>query len=236
MHICHECCGIFESEHALNSHKRDSGHHQRGNQTTTSFQKRYHCSLGGCNRIFDDLRKYNHHQRDCHLKPFRCTRCGKGHSSKRDLKVHERIHRKLRPEKCTFCAQTFSDPAALRKHKKYVHDGTAEIKPFVCRSCRKCFARKESLKKHYHRVHDRNGAISGQLPFKTRSSNLDTNGLYRCKSCGLGFETGKALGGHRKVHIMDIKSGKIQHDKKCCTVDFHSDEQSISASATTIVI
>jgi len=159
--------------------------------------KRYHCTLNGCDRVFDELKFYTQHQRDYHLKPFVCALCGKGHSLKKDLKIHERIHRRERPEKCTLCALTFVDPAALRKHTKYVHGNKAVHRPFVCRVCRKCFARKESLQKH-HRIHSIPSEQREMRPSKSKT--IKSDGMYHCKTCGQIFSSGNALGGHRKAH------------------------------------
>lgn len=117
-------------------------------------QKNYYlCNYNGCNRIFYGLGPLNNHKK-IHFKSFECKICLKSFGAKKDLLIHERIHNDQRPEKCKICFKSFKDPAALRKHTKYIHSDGVELRPFVCKICRKKFTRKHSLQKHYktHKV------------------------------------------------------------------------------------
>ena len=129
----------------------------------------YCCDYNGCNKIFTRLGVYNKH-RKTHIKKYRCTYihtgCNREFATRKALEIHERIHSKERTEICKFCLRSFTDPAALRKHIKYIHKNDncnneksgngINIKPFRCKHCKKQFDRKDSLQKHW-RTHAKIG-------------------------------------------------------------------------------
>jgi len=187
---CSVCCSIFVSWKELYRHKKlydHGGHHKRKwsaktEDGSTSNESRciprtegkgtvLHCDHDGCHRVFGRMELWNKH-RQTHRKPYRCSYalrgCTQSFATRSDCRFHERIHREDKCEKCAFCCKAFTDPAALRKHIKYVH-GTAEEKPFSCKECKKRFARKESLQKHWG-THSKVGEMN-----------------YYCKVCRISF-------------------------------------------------
>eukprot|EP01083_Nonionella_stella_P186357 681944_1 len=159
--FCHECCTVFYNRDELNTHKKALKHHKqirkhvvkpskrtRMTMKQNKQRKHYFCEHNGCHKAFDRLEYFNKHQKT-HFKPFMCSLCHYRGSSKNDLIIHQRTHSNKRTEKCTFCGNAFKDPAALRKHIKYIHFSGVQCKPFVCRKCKKSFARKESLQIHW---------------------------------------------------------------------------------------
>mmetsp|Transcript_74746 Transcript_74746/g.118941 ORF Transcript_74746/g.118941 Transcript_74746/m.118941 type:complete len:213 (-) Transcript_74746:22-660(-) len=168
---CHDCFEIFQDRKSLSDHQKIFSHRKQRIVTkkatpsksrkqsakheqkeTDNVEKVYHCDE--CNKVFYRLGIYNKH-RKVHVKKYRCPYihlgCNRSFATKKDLRIHERIHCNERCEICSFCLRGFTDPAALRKHIKYVHemDKSVSSKQYVCRECKKQFARKDSLQKHW---------------------------------------------------------------------------------------
>ena len=144
---CHECCIIFEDRKSLTSHQwiynhrkvdlnRLSEENRRRREREEALRRKkaeeraaksnqiYCCDYNGCNKIFTRFGVYNKH-RKTHIKKYRCSYihsgCNREFSTRKALEIHERIHSKERKEICKFCLGSFTDPAALRKHIKYIH-------------------------------------------------------------------------------------------------------------------
>lgn len=84
-------------------------------------------------------------------KPFFCTRCLTGFSTKGNLNVHLRtVHFKTYTFKCKTCDHQFSTKASLIRHTKMVHFGE---RPYMCPSCPSTFATKACVKRHCERKH-----------------------------------------------------------------------------------
>mmetsp|Transcript_6385 Transcript_6385/g.19308 ORF Transcript_6385/g.19308 Transcript_6385/m.19308 type:complete len:194 (-) Transcript_6385:129-710(-) len=84
-------------------------------------------------------------------KPFFCTRCLTGFSTKGNLNVHLRtVHFKTYNFKCSCCERQFSTKASLIRHLKMVHYGE---RPFRCPYCEHSFATKACVKRHCDRRH-----------------------------------------------------------------------------------
>ena len=173
---CRECCSIFSdrktlTQHQISNHRKDKNvpntninikhnkYNKYNNKPSPSSSHShsisnniYFCDFKGCNKIFEKKSILNKHKK-VHIKSYRCSftsiGCTQCFSTKKDKKVHERIHRNQKCEVCRFCCKAFTDPAALRKHIKYIHEDGIGCTPFVCKECRKQFKRKDSLQKHW---------------------------------------------------------------------------------------
>lgn len=174
---CRECCIIFEDRKSLTQHQWIYNHRKvdterlseenrcrrerelkiklmKQKKAKEAINRIYICNYNGCNKIFTSYGIYNRHCQT-HIKKYRCSymKCNREFSTKHDLMIHDRTHSKVKSETCKFCLRCFTDPAALRKHIKYIHknDGLINginIKQFHCKHCKKSFDRKDSLKKH----------------------------------------------------------------------------------------
>ena len=137
-------------------------------------------------------------------KAYKCSICGKGFSTKVDLKNHlllhggvkafqyevcfkryalasylkEHIHTKEKPFACEVCGKKFSQKSSLSNHIK----GHSNTKPFICTWCGKAFINEGSLNKHI-RIHT-------------------MKNVYDCTVCGKTFSQSRSLELHRKVHEM----------------------------------
>lgn len=108
---------------------------------------------------------------------YECLECGKTLTSRRTLKVHQRIHTGERPYECSHCGRFFSQSINLRRHEN-LHTGE---NPYDCPVCGKRFYRKDKLIDH-QRIH------TGERP-------------YRCLECGKGFSRKDSLANHQKTHL-----------------------------------
>ena len=109
--------------------------------------------------------------------------CHRSFSSHKCLWVHRRIHTQARCEVCPVCDKSFTDPAARRKHVKYLHAAEASARPYVCKQCKKCFARKDSLQKHW----------------LTHSKAQDRK-VYACDECSASFTLKWNRQKHKRIY------------------------------------
>lgn len=61
-------------------------------------------------------------------RPYKCNECEKGFISQRHLKVHSRIHAKVKPYICPHCKRGFTQKVSLKGHLR-IHTG---CKPYRC--------------------------------------------------------------------------------------------------------
>uniref|UniRef100_A0A8C5PC32 C2H2-type domain-containing protein n=1 Tax=Leptobrachium leishanense TaxID=445787 RepID=A0A8C5PC32_9ANUR len=109
-------------------------------------------------------------------RPFKCTECGKGLSTKYSLRQHYMIHTGEKPFKCSKCWKSYTHKSELVHHER-THTGE---KPFQCFECGKCFAQASQLVRH-------NVIHSGEKPFQ-------------CKECGECFSLKTSLRDHQRTH------------------------------------
>lgn len=84
-------------------------------------------------------------------KPFFCTRCLTGFSTKGNLNVHLRtVHFTTYDFRCSNCDGQFSTKASLIRHVKMVH---FRERPYRCPHCSSSFATKACVKRHAERRH-----------------------------------------------------------------------------------
>ena len=90
-------------------------------------------------------------------KPFICTVCQKGFTTKLSLKVHiETVHEGKKPFECPICKKSFTQKNAMTRHINSLHAETDEkLKPHICDLCNASFARQSHLKGHINSTHDK---------------------------------------------------------------------------------
>jgi len=133
----------------------------------------YHCDI--CDKPFFTFFAFTSHSWQ-HTKPFKCSTCNQGFSTKGSLVVHNRKHSGEKPYSCTTCSARFTTQGNLKRHLQS-HTG---VKPWVCNVCNSRFTEKKSLKVH-QRIH------TGERP-------------YKCKLCEQSFSQRSTLRSHLAVH------------------------------------
>eukprot|EP01083_Nonionella_stella_P095318 267549_1 len=173
---CRECYLIFADRKTLSEHQKQFNHRKHKVKSKVTHHNKVHdqsvysCDYPSCNKAFYTRATRNKH-RKIHIKKYRCCygECNRRFATKMDHKIHQRRHSQLRCEVCKHCSASFGDPAALRKHIKYIHR-SGGITPFVCKQCKKQFVRKDSLQKHWQT----------HVAAKKRT-------MYYCDECGASF-------------------------------------------------
>uniref|UniRef100_A0A8C6WQ29 C2H2-type domain-containing protein n=1 Tax=Neogobius melanostomus TaxID=47308 RepID=A0A8C6WQ29_9GOBI len=122
-------------------------------------------------------------------KKHRCRVCSKTFKTKKDLKIHTRVHTGEKPFKCSTCDKTFTQSCNLNTHRR-THTGD---KPYSCSVCNKTFARKGTLDRH-RRTH------TGDKP-------------YSCSVCNKTF-TQKVLSIDIEEHTQERNRIVVQSVRK----------------------
>ncbi|XP_068610806.1 zinc finger protein 1 homolog [Brachionichthys hirsutus] len=154
-------------------------------------------------------------------KPYVCTLCNKGYTTRKSRKVHMRIHTGEKPFDCKTCGKQFIQKSDLKKHMR-IHTGEGE-KPYECKTCGKQFIQKSDLNVHM-RIH------TGEKPFDCKTcgkqfikkSNLNVHMRihtgekpFDCKTCGKQFIKKSDLNVHMRIH-----TGEKPFDCKTCGKQF----------------
>ncbi|KAI5651811.1 zinc-finger associated domain (zf-AD) domain-containing protein [Phthorimaea operculella] len=187
-----------------------------------------------CNQIFEDLKSYNAHSKDCgnkarrrprlpkqekleKMQSFLCDTCGKTARSKASLLVHMGTHENIFPFKCDECPYMGRTMDLLKVHKRsHLVD-----KPFKCTQCPKATTTSSNLAKHMRHVHSTtrpfkcsycDKAFSYQHDMKRHIKDIHLRtSTVECDVCFKKFNTKKILQGHRwKIHkIKGERQGRL---------------------------
>uniref|UniRef100_A0A8C6TCX1 C2H2-type domain-containing protein n=1 Tax=Neogobius melanostomus TaxID=47308 RepID=A0A8C6TCX1_9GOBI len=138
-------------------------------------------------------------------KKHRCRVCSKTFKTKKDLKIHTRVHTGEKPFKCSTCDKTFTQSCNLNTHRR-THTGD---KPYSCSVCNKTFARKGTLDRH-RRTHTGDKPYSCSVCNKTFTQKSVRKHLRReeeapvsCSTCDKTFTQSCNLNTHRRTHTGD---------------------------------
>lgn len=76
-----------------------------------------------CNKVFANFSNLNHHVSAIHLNQSKwvCSQCGKICSSKSNLKVHLRVHLRVKPYHCRWCTYSCMHHSSIRDHLAKLH-------------------------------------------------------------------------------------------------------------------
>ena len=133
---CAVCGATFTRKSALNFHI--AKYHDE------SYQRKYHCSYKGCNRIFYREKDLNEHT-NTHMgiKPLMCEKCGKLFALSDSLFRHKKVCVENFKYKCAECGKEYASSGALSSHKQSAHLN----KLYPC-SCGRVFKHHSGLIKH----------------------------------------------------------------------------------------
>ena len=80
-----------------------------------------------CSKVFANFSNLNHHVSAIHLNQSKwvCSQCGKICSSKSNLKVHLRVHLRVKPYHCRWCSYSCMHHSSIRDHLAKLHPDKA---------------------------------------------------------------------------------------------------------------
>ena len=128
------------------------------------------------------------------IKPFKCQTCSKGFVSSSELNRHCISHFEGKKFQCKYCEKRFKVANSLKYHERN-HTEEKPEKPFPCKYCKNSFNTPSPLKRH-EIIHTR------ETPF-------------RCKTCDKRFTQLVTLQIHERQH-----NGEMPHDCKNCGKSF----------------
>ncbi|XP_011300371.1 protein suppressor of hairy wing isoform X2 [Fopius arisanus] len=173
---------------------------------------------------------------------FKCTEpnCGKAFLTSYSLKIHVRVHTKVKPFECTYdgCEKAFNTLYRLRAHQR-LHSGNT----FKCEEagCIKFFTTHSDLKKHI-RTHTQERpykckekgcgkAFTASHHLKTHKRTHTGERPYTCPqiNCQRSFTTPHSLKSHLKTHRKSTNSGQIQTQETQISPQDPVNEDSLSS-------
>lgn len=160
---------------------KSQGHFTRNLKTCNKLNRaRFECDICG-ERLQKKWLMRRHTLKHSNERNFRCTECGNGNKSKRNLTAHWKTHDK--PYACSSDCQNFSAFRSLKVHLMEHRHGTYATEPeetFDCYKCDKSFSNPNYLKDHQRKVHDEKEA--------------------KCKVCEKSFRNVVSLRYHIQTH------------------------------------
>ncbi|CAM0877362.1 unnamed protein product [Alopecurus aequalis] len=112
---------------------------------------------------------------------------------------------------CTTSADSSAAAAPKKKARRRRVVATSGEGEFVCKTCGRAFASFQALgghrTSHLRRRHGLELGVGVAKAIRERKRLQDKPQGHECHTCGLGFETGQALGGHMRRHHMAATTG-----------------------------
>ena len=195
--ICNICGKEFSAKASLEKHGVVHGETYR-----------YKCEQ--CQKGFSSIHSLTVHENVHHkgIKPFLCTICGNGFTSKISLVEHMNMHNGIKPFSCKICDLSFARKSTLRLHNISEHnENTMNVK---CKICHKTYKNIYVLKAHM-KLHDN----PKDKPTKERPT---------CEICGRQFKGKAELEKHVKIVHLKIKEFKCEVCGKLFSTRVHMRE------------
>ncbi|XP_050093403.1 zinc finger protein 1 homolog [Anopheles aquasalis] len=161
--MCNPCDRVFVDEETYNTHER---YH--------SLDRCCFCTI--CEKGFGNPRCLIDHIRS-HEYSCICPSCGVKMDDYNKLRIHMKIHEKIKPFACNLCPSRFHTQANLKAHLKRHENG----RNFPCEVCGKRLSTNSNLKNHRRMVH------MGEKNF-------------RCKICCMRIGTKRQMAQHMITH------------------------------------
>ncbi len=144
---CKHCTAAFTVRYELQLHLHVAHSDKKRSRLTPAERKEMGkkklCLVCG-DVLANKVSLWHHNRRMRRECNFACSQCEKRFESKRDLKVHVRIHTGEKPFRCEICSKTYRQRGHLTVHMR-THTG---VKPYKCQQCEKSFTVKSGLDKH----------------------------------------------------------------------------------------
>lgn len=138
-YTCHVCSGSFSSLESIAKHQQLHVD-QKDSVKYESCIKHHKCTF--CDAMFKSPEKLSLHMAtESHNKT--CVHCNKTFVSDKRLRMHLKIHGKLKPFKCNICNSSF-----LLKKYLLTHMLRHGKKQFKCAICKNMFRRQDLLQRH----------------------------------------------------------------------------------------
>ncbi len=176
-----------------------------------------------CDSLFARMTTMKQHIKLVHQKhkPYICSQCGAGYSSRYNLNEHMVFHTGEKRHTCVTCGKSFAHRSTLKKHMMQ-HTGE---RPHRCEECNMGFIQVCTLREHMIKAHN------AEKPFKcdqcdagfSRKFMLDEHMYshtgtrpFQCMVCSANFMSPLGLKTHMRIHI-----DKDRYKCTMCDAAFH---------------